>query len=390
MKTNRILFASLMVFAFTLLGCGTKENPRHEEPHAEHSGAIVLAAEAIKGIQFSSETVSMKPLTGYLTIPANVMTDQDCEAQIGSLVQGRVHQVFVKTGDYVKAGQLLMTVEGLDVGRIKSDFLKAKASLDYTKANYERQKKLYDEKIGSLKSVLECQTEYEKAMAEYKAEDKKIHSVGLKDEDITGIKKNDEHTSGTLPIKSPINGVVVERNVVTGQLVDATTNAFKVINTNTVWVDGRIYEKDLAKTNRKTSAVFTSAIYPGESFNGSIIYIGQTIDEQTRTILIRGDFNNPGNKLKPHMFGELKVPVGANTTAILIPEESVVKDAGNEYVFIQTSDTTFEHRAVLSGSVVDNLIEIKEGLREGEKVVVKGVFYLKSEMKKAEIAGDEH
>ncbi|MBI5727009.1 MAG: efflux RND transporter periplasmic adaptor subunit, partial [Ignavibacteriales bacterium] len=389
MSTNIKLLAVFIVFAFTFLGCSVKENPQHEEKHDEHSEAISLSAEALKDIQLTSETVTVKPFTGYMTIPASVMTDQDNEAQIGSLVQGRVHQVFVKTGDYVKAGQLLMTVEGLDVGRIKSDFLKAKASLDYTKANYERQKKLYDEKIGSLKSVLEGQTEYEKAMAEYKAEDKKIHSVGLKDDDITDTKKNDEHTSGTLPIKSPINGVVVERNIVTGQLVDATTNAFKVINTNTIWVDGRVYEKDLAKINRKTSAVFTSGIYPGESFNGSIIYIGQTIDELTRTILVRGDFNNPGNKLKPHMFGELKVPVGPNATAILIPEEAVVKEAGDEYVFVQTGDTTFEHRAVLSGAVVDNRIEIKEGLREGEKVVVKGVFYLKSEMKKAEIAGDE-
>ena len=121
----------------------------------------------------------MKPLTGTLTAPAKVMTNQDNEAQIGSLVQGRVHQVFVKVGDYVKAGQILMTVEGLDVGEIKAGFLKQKQVIDYAKANYERQKKLFDEKIGSQKSLLESQAEYEKALAEYKAEDKKIHSVGL-------------------------------------------------------------------------------------------------------------------------------------------------------------------------------------------------------------------
>ncbi|MFA7422064.1 MAG: efflux RND transporter periplasmic adaptor subunit, partial [Melioribacteraceae bacterium] len=279
---------------------------------------------------------------------------------------------------------------GLDVGEIKAGFMIAKAALDYTKANYERQKKLFDEKIGSQKSLLESQAEYEKALAEYKAEDKKIHSVGLSDENVTDGKIGEEHTSGTLSIKSSINGIVVERNVVIGQLVDATTNAFKVINTNTVWIDGQIYEKDITKINQKTNALFTSSTYMNENFAGRIIYIGQTVDEQSRTITVRGEFTNSNSKLKPQMFGELKIPVSSNEKAIMIPEESVVKETGNDYVFVQTSDTTFEQRKVLTGLSVDNRIEIKEGLKEGEKVVSKGVFYLKSELKKEELEGDEH
>ncbi|MCX6151490.1 MAG: efflux RND transporter periplasmic adaptor subunit [Ignavibacteriales bacterium] len=394
MKASIKLLIAANILAFVLLGCGGKEEPKKIENNKEHSQVVILSVESIKQIKLETETVKLQPFTGYLSIPAKVITNQDNEAQIGSLVQGRVHKVFVKIGDFVKAGQVLMTVEGLDVGEIKAGFLIAKAALDYTKANYERQKKLYDEKIGSQKSLLESQAEYEKAFAEYKAEDKKIHSVGLSDEDVTDAKINEEHTSGTLPIKSSINGVVVERNVVIGQLVDATTNAFKVINTNTVWVDGQIYEKDITKINQKTNAVFTSTTYQDEKFNGRIIYIGQTVDEQSRTITVRGEFGNANNKLKPQMFGELKIPVGVNAKAIIVPEESVFKEAGQEYVFVQTSDTTtpnrgqaFEQRKVITGTSVDKRIEIKEGLREGERVVSKGVFYLKSELKKDELAG---
>ncbi|MBS3943954.1 MAG: efflux RND transporter periplasmic adaptor subunit [Melioribacter sp.] len=390
MKASIKLLITANVLVFVLLGCGGKEEPKQEESKKEHSEVVKLSAESIMQIKLETETVSFQPFTGYLSIPAKVITNQDNEAQIGSLVQGRVHQVFVKIGDYVKAGQVLMTVEGLDVGEIKAGFLIAKAALDFTKANYERQKKLFDEKIGSQKSLLESQAEYEKALAEYKAEDKKIHSVGLSDEDVTDAKIGEEHTSGTLPIKSSINGVVVERNVVIGQLVDATTNAFKVINTNTVWVDGQIYEKDITKINQKTNALFTSATYQNEKFSGRIIYIGQTVDEQSRTITIRGEFSNTNNKLKPQMFGELKIPVGASVKAIMIPDEAVVKEAALEYVFVQRSDTTFEQRKVITGISVDNRIEIKEGLKKGEKVVSKGVFYLKSELKKEELVGDEH
>ena len=382
MKASLKLLIAVNVLGFILLGCGGKEEPKKEESHNEHSELVILSVESIKQIKLETETVSLQPFTGYLTIPAKVITNQDNEAQIGSLVQGRVHQVFVKIGDYVKAGQVLMTVEGLDVGEIKAGYVIAKAALDYTKANYERQKKLFDEKIGSQKALLESQAEYEKALAEFNAEDKKIHSVGLSDEDVTDGKMSDEHTSGTLPIKSSINGVVVERNVVIGQSVDATTNAFKVININSVWVDGQIYEKDLTKINQKTNAVFTSATYQNEKFNGRIIYIGQTVDEQSRTITVRGEFNNSNSKLKPQMFGELKIPVGTNAKAMLVPEESVVKESGQEYLFVQTTDTTFEKRIVITGTSVDNRIEIKVGAKEGEKVVTKGVFFLKSELMK--------
>lgn len=390
MKTCIKLLLAVSVLVYGFYGCSEKEEPKKEESHNEHSEVVKLTAESIKQIKLETEIVSLQPLIGYLTIPAKIITNQDNEAQIGSLVQGRVHKVFVKVGDYVKTGQILMTVEGLDVGEIKAGYLIAKAALDYTKANYERQKKLFDEKIGSQKALLESHAEYEKALAEYKTEDKKIHSVGLSDEDVTDVKKSEEHTSGTLPIKSSINGIIVERNVVIGQLVDATTNAFKVINTNTVWVDGQVYEKDITKLYQKTNALFTTATYDNEKFNGRIIYIGQTVDEQTRTITIRGEFRNVNNKLKPQMFGELKIPVSGNAKAIIIPEEAVIKESGQEYVFVQTSDSTFEPKKVITGISVDKRIEIKEGLKEGEKVASKGVFYLKSELKKEEIEGDEH
>ena len=392
MKSRIKLFLAVITLIFVLFACGGKDEMKKEEHNEVHTRVVMLSRESIKQIRFETETAKLEPFTGYLSIPAKVITNQDNEAQIGSLVQGRVHEVLVKIGDYVKAGQILMYVEGLEIGEIKAGYLKTKAQYDYAKADLARHKLLLEQNIGSKESYYTAEAECQKAYAEFQAEDKKIHSIGLSDEEAFNSKSNssDEHTSGTLAVKSPINGIVVERNVVIGQLVDAAATAFKVINTSSVWIDGQIYEKDLAKINQKTNAVFTTTTYPNEKFKGKIIYIGQTVDELTRTITMRGEFGNSTSKLKPQMFGELKIPVGANATAIMIPDEAVVKEAGQEYVFVQSNDTSFTQRKVISGAMVNNRIEIKEGLHEGEKVVSKGVFYLKSEFKKEELEGDEH
>lgn len=389
---DKKLYSMIVIIILTLLQIGCTEKPEeHNDEHKEgHSDIVTLSTESIEQIKLESQIISMQPFSGTIKIPAEVKINQDYEAQIGSLIQGRVHKVFVKVGDYVKAGQLLMTVEGLEVGEIKAGYLKAKANYDNAKANYERQTKLYDEKIGSQKSLLESQAEFEKATAEYRAEDKKIHSVGLSDEDVMNEKDGDEHTSGTLPIKSLINGVVVERNVVIGQLVDATTNAFKIINTSSVWIDGQLYEKDANRISENSDVYFTSSTYPGEKFNAKLNYVGKVIDESTRTITIRAELNNPTGKLKPQMFGELHISSGKNSNALLMPIESVVKIDNDDFVFVLENDSVFQKRAIQLGSTQNGMVEIVNGVKEGERVVVKGSFYLKSEIMKNEIEEHEH
>jgi cobalt-zinc-cadmium efflux system membrane fusion protein len=385
----------IQIFSITIallfFSCGKESNEIKENHREEKHDAVTVSMRSINETGIKTEIVSLKPVTGFLKIPAKVFTNQDNEAMIGSLVQGRTHKVLVNVGDYVKAGQILMYVEGLEIGEIKANFLKAKANLDFTKADLERHKNLSEQNIGSKQSYYEAKAEYDKALAEFNAEDKKIHSIGLDDEDILNNNGNNEiHTAGTLPIKSPINGIVVERNVVIGQMVDATTTAFKVININSVWIDAQVYEKDINKLQNQSVASFTSLSYPGEKFEGKVIYIGQTVNEQTHTITIRCEVLNKGNKLKPQMFGELNIPVGNNSKAIIIPAESIYKEANSSFVFVQQNDSTFENRFVETGISIDDMIEIKEGLKEGEKIVSKGVFYLKSELKKDEIAEDEH
>jgi cobalt-zinc-cadmium efflux system membrane fusion protein len=175
---------------------------------------------------------------------------------------------------------------------------------------------------------------------------------------------------------------VVERNVVIGQLVDASTTAFKIVNTSTLWADGQLYEKDVQRLSQRTDVVLTVTAYPREEFRGRIIYVSPVVDEQSRTITVRASIPNKDGRLKPQMFGELHVPIGASAKGLVIPTESVQRDGAATFVFVATSDTTFERRDVALGAVIDAAVEVKEGIRPGEKVVTRGSFQLKSELMK--------
>ena len=148
----RSLPAILTLALCLLTGCsnGQKE-PASGEPdaqeHREH--AITLTTESTKAMGLRTTVVEEKPLSGHMVLPATLIPNQDLEAQVGSLVQGRVREVFVTVGAVVKEHQELMRIEGLEVGEIKSGFIKARAQLTYAEAAFERQKTLLAEKVGS-------------------------------------------------------------------------------------------------------------------------------------------------------------------------------------------------------------------------------------------------
>lgn len=348
---------------------------------------VSLSRNAIEETGIITMEVSYTSINGFLFAPARIIANQDNEALVGSLVKGRIKKVFVNPGNFVKQGQILMELEGLEIGEIKSAYQKAKAHLDFTEASYNRQKELYEQSVPARKTVLEAKAEYDKALAEFKAEDEKIHSIGLSDEE--AIENKTSHSSGVLSIKAPISGLIAERNVVMGQLVDESSTAFKIINTSTVLADAQIFEKDIPDIKERQNVTFIPTNNINEGFKGELNFVSPVVDEKTRTINVRGTLSNAAGKLKPQMFGTLKIEVSKNSKSIVVPDEALINDNGKYYLFVMVADTTFEKRDVEIGIRENKNVEIKNGLKEKDKVVIKGAFYLKSEMLKSSFGEEE-
>ncbi len=396
--SKRMLWIHVLAL-FALLaaaGCASdpKEAPPESDVHEHQANRVTLKRESMAAIGLEVVQVRERTLAGAISAPAVLEPNQDFEALVGTLITGRVSKVFVRLGDAVKKGQPLMMIEGIGIGEIQAQFIKAKAQLDYAGANLERQRTLAAEKISSQKSLQEAQAEYDKALADYTAEDKKIHSIGLDDQEVIGSRDKGtgggDHTSGTLAIKSPIDGIVVERSVVIGQLVDESANAFRIMNSAQLWADGHLFEKDLPFVKGKPEILFSTTAFPGETFPGRLIYIAEVVDEQTRTVQVRAEISNRQRRLKSGMFGEMSIPIHESMQGLAVPAESVFKEHAAHYVFVAVNDSSFELRQVEPGIIANDEIEIRNGLRSGEKVASKGIFYVKSEWKKNEFAEDEH
>src|SRR5207245_7227380 len=131
----------------------------------------------------------------------------------------------------------------------------------------------------------------------------------------------------------------------------------------------------------------TVEAYPDETFSGTIVYVGDVVDPTTRTIKVRCNVTNRDLKLKPEMFARVRLRVGSSRPVLALPKEAVIEVGGQAYVFVQAADGRYVRRPVVTGTMSDDTIQIREGLQSGERVVVKGALLLKGEMEKGRADG---
>lgn len=391
---NHLLSVPPLIALLLLLGCGKPEPAKDTQNEREAEATTTkLSMRSVRAIGITTLTAEERPLTGTLIAPMRLLPDQDRSAVVGSLVEGRVQRVLVNVGDVVTRGQDLMELVGLEIGAIKARFIKAKAHLTFAEAALKRQKILAEQNIGSQKTLTEAQAEYEKALAEFSAEDKTIHSIGLTDNDALRYLGDPEsengHIAGLLPVRAPIGGVITERNIIPGQLIDASTNAFRIVDADTLWADGQLYEKDLSLLGERPVVTLTVTAFPNLQFRGRVALVFPTIDEQTRMVTIRAIVPNLARKLKPQMFGEMHIPLAGAGHRLAVPSEAILTDNQSSYVFTAEDDSTFRRQNVQTGASSDGWTEILTGLQKGEKVVTKGSFQLKAELMRDSF-GEEH
>jgi cobalt-zinc-cadmium efflux system membrane fusion protein len=193
-------------------------------------------------------------------------------------------------------------------------------------------------------------------------------------------------------VTSPVGGIVIEKAVTQGEVVNSDKMLFLVADLSTLWVSIDVYEKDMSRLKVGAGVKVSATAFPDKVFKGKISYISDVVDEKTRTEKARVTIDNASGLLKPGMFATVMTEArdGGTEQLIAVPEEAVQIEGALRYVFVQSSPDQFKRRDVETGRALGKSVEIKAGLKEGEVIAVKGAFILKSELKKGEIEGDAH
>jgi RND family efflux transporter MFP subunit len=202
--------------------------------------------------------------------------------------------------------------------------------------------------------------------------------------------KSSPNGSASVPVRAPIAGVVQSREVAQGETIAADALLMTLVNLNTVAVEAAIYEKDFARVRIGAPVTATVDAFPGRAFNGRITFLSSQLDPETRTLTARALLDNTG-ALRPGMFARGHISTASGRLVVSVPSDAVQSLEGKTVVFVATEKAhEFAAREVKTGAKTDGVIEIKSGLRPGEKIVAKGAFVVKSQAGKGELEGHSH
>lgn len=182
----------------------------------------------------------------------------------------------------------------------------------------------------------------------------------------------------TITLRSPATGVVIKKDVVPGMKVEAGGMPYEIVDLSSIWVLADVYESELSKVKVGTQATFTLKAIPGKEYQGRVTFIDPYLDAKTRAAKVRLAFPNPGFAIKPEMFGEvvLKTP---SRKAVRVPTDAVINSGIKSVVFLSLGDGKFQPREVKLGATDGSLVEVVDGLAQGDKVVTRANFLVDSE-----------
>ncbi len=347
---------------------------------------------------------------GLQVAPARRILLQDetlCSGQIQSSsllttpifapASGRITSINAMLGQPVSAGQPLATVRSDVVGQMQSDLLQqsiqntadyrqAKVQLSLSKANYDRERELFNEQIGARADMETARAQYQKDQqtledvqsrnsANVQAGQARLGLYGVGGGSVRGMLRN-HRIQPSLTITAPRSGLVIERDVNPGEMVDTSKELFNIADLSRVWLVGSVYEQDIPKVHLGQPVNVVLDSIPGQSFSGRVNFVSEMLNPQTRTLDVRAEIPNPGFRLKPNMFAHMKIRTGARM-ALTIPQTAIQKVGDFTYVYVRTSPDNFEERKVMVGQQDAVQAEITSGLHEGEMIAIQGTTGLK-------------
>lgn len=386
--------AWIVFFGLFAVGCGSKQESTtpesavkdggeeaHPDKYIEVADVVELSLEAQRRAGIEVEPVRTANVQTQIRMTGTVEPVDGRLAEVRPLARGRVLQVLVKVGDRVAANEVLVRFDNIEASELFSQLDSARAELQRLRIQQGNAAKQADRSRSLVDIGAVPAKDAETAEAETRAAEEAVRAQqGV----ITGIETRAKRfgvatleESGSATIHAPYAGIVTQVDTSPGAVVDPASVLLTLADVSQVYVEGQVFERDLGKVRIGQPARITVDAYPNETFAGRVTAIRDILDPQTRTLGVRCEVDNRSGRLKLGMFATLTIPTSESHMALSVPADAVQNINRRQVVFVRQDSLHFEAREVqVSGQGPE--VEILAGLKDGEPVVTKGAFQLKS------------
>lgn len=315
----------------------------------------------IAGVQTATPTVGT--IADAVECYAELTFNQNKLAQIAAPVGGIIQEVPVDLGSKVEEKQAVAKIWSASIAEAVAKAVLSHQTLD-------RERKLRADRVTSEKDL-------QQAEADHRASCQQLRTLGFTEEQVDALGAK-PHEQVLMEVRAPFAGEIVERNAVRGALVEAGKSLFTLADRSVMWAMLNIPESALARVKIGQTVELRVESLPGQTFTGKLTWIGAEVDEKSRMARARAEVANPDGLLKSRMFAQARILTRNAEGALLLPSSAIQRMEGKSFVFVKLAEDLFDARVVRLGAKFDGKVEIIEGLKPQEVVVVNHGFPLKS------------
>src|SRR5215468_5676332 len=310
------------------------------------------------------DAIGQRDIKRNLVLPAVVEADPARLVKVLPPLAGRVTQLKVQLGEEVVRGQPLAVLDSPDLATAYADYDRAKVLLVLAQRNRDRLRDLARSGGAALREQQQAETDSVTAEVEIQRTQSRLRQIG--------VDPNTTDKSRTVTIPAPVSGSVIDLAVAPGALWnDSTAALMTVADLSTIWVTANVPEKDTSLVAKGQSVDIIFAAYPGEVFNGQVLFVSNVLDPDTRRTKVRINIDNTAMRFKPGMFANVTFFAPGQTMPIVPTTALVLKDDANQ-VFVEVAPWTFASVPVEIGFQQGDEAVVQSGLKVGDRVVVKG------------------
>ena len=382
MKITMPLIGIMLVLLVS--GCdgsksATKKEVVAKEP--ENTNLVTLEPEKMHHVKIGKSTLIN--IADKLQAPSQVEVDEHRLVRVGANVTGRIIDVYAMLGDNVVAGAELARISSPELTQAQLAYLRAFSLETLAEKAAERARHLLAADVISVAEMQRRESELQVSQAELGAAEDQLRLLGMDSRAINKLGK-DGSIMPSVAIRTSKPGIVIERNVAIGQVVQPSDQLFQVADLSSVWVVGDVPEQIARDVQVGQHVEIHVPALGNISFDGLIIFVADTVNPLTRTVMVRTVVENPRRKLKPAMLASMHI-LDNPVESLVVPDTAVVRESNKDYVFLVKGDNEFLRVPVELGPEIADMRPVLKGLTADQTIVVDGAFHLDNERKLAEL-----